>query len=88
RISESILTNAKFEEAASILHKLQEQTDLSKVQYKALRTGELNGRRTKDRILKQLSQLHADFAALSGGDDREFFSRLATIAEKRVSIHV
>jgi hypothetical protein len=82
------LSECAFDEAHVMLDELVKVVSLEKVNYKASTTGELNGRRTKDRIFKALEQLHSDFIALSSGDDREFFTRLAQIAEKKVTIQV
>lgn len=82
------LSECAFQEAAAMLEEVKKVISLEKVSYKAAGSGELNGRRTKDRIFKALEQLHSDFRALSGGDDREFFTKLAQFAAKNITIHV
>ncbi|MDX9690793.1 MAG: hypothetical protein RBT70_10120 [Alphaproteobacteria bacterium] len=70
-----------------LAERVEEEIGQGVIVYKQSNAGERNGERTKQRIYRYLENLHRDFVAVAG-DDREFFSELAKLGRKEISIHV
>lgn len=70
----NFLFGCNFHEAEALSSCIQEYLELRPVEYKASSAGELNGQRTRERILKRLDVLLAEYASVSQGDITDFIN--------------